>query len=150
MKKGLLLLAALLSFSAHALTIEFVGPCSHKPLISSQVSATAAKSVGELTIATLERFRVPHAGAAQGLNTAFNTPIGMDAMEVISDVEMRSYGWCYAVDNAIPELFPNQIPLNSKMQKITWFYGFAHYYKGQWLSQCEAAWEVKPDFLCKK
>lgn len=150
MKIGLLIIAALTSFCAQALTIEFVGPCGHKPMLSSQVQATAAKTVGDLTIATLERFRVPYAGNAQGLNTAFNTPIGMDAMEVISDYEMKSYGWCYAVDNAIPEIFPNVFPLSAKIQKITWFYGFAHYYKGEWLSQCEPAWEVKPDFLCKR
>ncbi|WP_408097728.1 hypothetical protein ACJVC5_02105 [Peredibacter sp. HCB2-198] len=149
MKKFFVLLV-LLVFEAKALTIEFLGPCSQKPLLTSQVKSTTAKSVGELTIATLERFRAPHAGNTRGLNTAFNTPIGLDAMEVISDYEMRSYGWCYSVDNAIPEVFPDEFPISNKIQKITWFYGYAHYYKGEWLSQCEPAWEIRPAFLCIK
>jgi len=135
-----LLLASLLS-------VEFVGPCSSEPLLSATASRDQASTVGELTIQTLDRFTIPYLGTAGGLNSAFGTPIGLDALEVLSDSEMRSYGWCYSVDGVAPEVYPHEIAL-SEVSKIRWFYAFAHYVRGQWVSQCEPAYELVPEFLC--
>lgn len=134
---------------ASLLTIEFIGPCSPKPLLQTTASVNSAADVGALTIMTLRSRGIPFAGTERGLNSAFETPIGDGALEVISDTEMRSYGWCYQVDGLVPEVFPDDYLLDQGMRRITWFFGFAHYKHGQWVSQCEPAYNIKPKFLCK-
>lgn len=131
------------------LAIEFIGPCDVKPLLMSSVRPSETSNVGSVTIDILEKFEIPFQGTSAGLNSAFGTPIGMDALEVISDQEMRSYGWCYSVDGNSPEVMPDQFKVNASMKKITWFYAFARYSKGEWVSQCEPAFKIKPEFLCR-
>lgn len=133
---------------ASSLSIEFIGPCSVGPLLKTNVEQGPARTVGAATIATLEKFEIDYQGTEAGLNSAFGTPVGMDAMEVISDTEMRSYGWCYQVDGSIPEAFPNGIPLASVQHEIRWFYAYAHYLNGEWVSQCEPAYKLRPAILC--
>ena len=89
-------------------------------------------------------------GTHEGLNSVFNTPVGMEALEVLSDTEMRAYGWCYSVNGVSPEVFPHQVPLNPEIKEITWTFGFAHYYRGEWITQCTPAYTIRPAFLCKK
>jgi hypothetical protein len=105
--------------------------------------------VGELTIAILTQFKIPFKGSPEGLITAFHTPTGDDSVEILSDVELRAYGWCFSVDGVSPELYPHEVPLTHETKSITWYYGFAHYSKGEWISQCTMAHTVKPQFLCK-
>ena len=134
-------------FLVAALSIEFIGPCSVKPLLQSNVSGEFPH-VGAVTVSTLDRFEVDYAGNEAGLNSVFGTPTGMQAMEVISDTEMRSYGWCFDVDGRLPEEFPDHVSLQG-VRHVRWFFGFAHYLNGQWVSQCEPAYKVKPAFLCQ-
>lgn len=147
MKK--ILLASLFSFSAYAVELTFIGPCSDKFIMRTQVNENYA-TVGELTVATLTKFGIPFLGTDQGLNSVFETPVGMDALEILSDTEMRSYGWCYAVNGVSPEVFPHEIPLTDDIQSITWTFGFAHFKNGQWLSLCTPAHQVKPAQMCEK
>lgn len=133
--------------AAALLVLEFVGPCSSRPLIK-QSFPVQFPTVGHTTAAFLRGHRIPYKGGIEGIQTLFGTPVGMDAMEVISDREMRSYGWCYRVDGQVPEVFPHHYPVSPRTKKISWFYGFAHYLNGQWVSQCEPAYKVKPAFLC--
>ncbi len=132
---------------AALLVLEFIGPCSSKPLFKQEIRESQA-TVGHTTVASLDKKKILYTGSAQGIQSVFGTPVGMDAMEVISDFEMRSYGWCYKVDGETPEVFPHDYPITAKTKRITWFYGFAHYLNGEWISQCEAAHKIKPDFLC--
>lgn len=98
---------------------------------------------------TLNQFQISYQGNEAGLNSAFGSPIGLEALEVISEREMRSYGWCFAIDGIIPEVYPDQLLLSNVKSEIKWFFGFAHFLDGQWISQCEPAYEIKPAFLCK-
>ena len=131
------------------LQLEFIGPCAQTPLWSGQISHPDS-SVGQQTIHTLADQKIYYQGNANGLVSAFGTPVGSDALEVIGNQEMRSYGWCYAVDGVTPEVYPDQYPITNATQKITWFFGYAHYLNGQWRSQCEVAAAIKPAFLCQK
>lgn len=135
---------------AATLSLEFIGPCSSTPLLETQVMYGTQEHVGKLTVDTLENFEVRYQGNEQGLNSAFGTPIGLDALEVISDTEMRSYGWCFNVDGIIPETYPNETFLTEGSNRVTWFYGFAHYKNGEWISQCEPAYKIKPQFICQE
>ncbi len=139
-----------LSILLPLLTIEFFGPCETSPLLTQTINPMAAKNVGVVTISTLEKNKIPYKGNESALSTAFETPVGMDALEVISDTEMRAYGWCYEVDGKIAEVFADKYKLNDSIKKITWFYGFAHYKNGEWISQCELTSKLKPEFLCGK
>jgi hypothetical protein len=143
------LLLLLVSFSVQAIEFKVIGPCTDKPLLQSRVSGTFS-NVGELTIKTLKNLHIPHSGTEAGIVSIYKTPVGDAALEVLSDYEMRAYGWCYSVDGVSPEIYPDEVPVTSETKSITWHYGFAHYYKGEWISQCTPANSVKPDFICQE
>lgn len=93
-------------------------------------------SVGELTIKMLIEYEVPFQGSEQGLNSILNSPTGLDAMVMISESEMKAYGWCYKVNGVAPELFPHEILIEDESDEILWFWGYAHYQNGEWIAQC--------------
>lgn len=142
-----LLLSLFVSLSASAIELKFIGPCQEEFIMRTEVTEEF-DNVGELTIATLAKFKIPFQGTAQGLNSAFETPTGNAAMEIISNTEMRAYGWCYSVDGFSPEVFPHEIPITPDTKSITWTFGFAHMKGGQWIAQCTPAWTVKPASMC--
>ncbi len=142
-------ITALISLSSFALEIKFIGPCEERFIMRAEVKENYS-NVGELTIATLTKFGIPFKGSPEGLSSAFNTPTGDDSLEILSDDEMRAYGWCFSVDGVSPEVYPHQIPVTSETKSIVWHYGFAHYYKGEWITQCTPAYTIKPAFICKK
>jgi len=125
--------------------LQFIGPCSEVPLLKTQVAQVG--NVGSVTIDALNKAGAPYVGSEQGLNSAFKTPTGMEALEVISDREMRSYGWCFAVDGDVPEDYADAVSMDG-VKQVTWYFAFAHYLDGHWISQCEPAYKTKPAFLC--
>lgn len=141
-------LALLVSFSALAYEISFVGPCSNTPIIEDKIGAKFA-TVGDLTVHFLNKNNIPFKGSERGILSVFNSPYGDDAVEVISDTELRAYGWCYFVNDMGPDVFADEYPLDASVKKIEWLFGFAHYKDGVWLTSCTPAFTVKPDFLCK-
>jgi len=143
------ILILLLSFSALAYQVSFVGPCDSQPIVEVEVKTKLA-TVGDLTVHFLDTKRIPFIGNAGALQSVFDTPMGDEAIEVRSDNEMRAYGWCYFVNDLEPDVFANEYPLDESVQKIEWIFGFAHYKNGEWISSCTPAFTVKPDFLCKK
>jgi hypothetical protein len=135
---------------ASAVTLEFVGPCSRQPLLSENIDFPLAKNVGELTVSILDLHRIPYRGSPGGIAEAFGAPSGLDANVVISDEEMLSYGWCFSVDGVAPDVYPDQIPLISKIRKIEWFYAYSHYVRGEWVAQCVHAWKrPHPESGCR-
>ena len=141
------IIALFISLPLFAVEITFTGPCDKNFIMRTKVTETY-ENVGELTISVLTKYKIPFKGSPEGLVSAFNTPTGDGSVEVLSDVEMRAYGWCYSVDGVSPELYSNEIPITSETKSISWYYGFAHYYKGEWIAQCTPAHTVKPRFLC--
>ncbi|WPU63969.1 hypothetical protein [Peredibacter starrii] len=146
MKK--LILLTLMTFSAHAVELKFIGPCDEDFIMKTEVTEDFP-NVGELTIATLAKFNIPFKGSSEGLASAFETPTGAAAIEKISEVEYRAYGWCFSVDGEAPDLYPHQVQVTPLSKEITWTFGFARYYKGEWITQCTPAFTVKPAFLCE-
>lgn len=148
MKKFLILSALFLSLSVFAVELKFIGPCSIEFIMKVNVDE-AYTDVGTLTISTLSKFSIPHQGTPEGLVSAFETPFGDEAIEVISDEELRAYGWCFAVDDIAPEVYPHEAPITAETKSVVWTFGFARFYKGEWVTQCTPAHTVKPAFLCK-
>ncbi len=140
---------ALLFFSspsAFALSYEIVGACEERPLYQGQHPAGAA-SAGAATIEILEKLGLPFQGSEGGINSILHTPVGDEALEILSDTEMRAYGWCFEVDGLQPDVMPDKIPLRGS-ERLRWFYAFSHYKAGEWVSYCEPAYLVRPASLC--
>jgi hypothetical protein len=80
----------------------------------------------------------------------FFTPTGEDALEILSRRQMRSYGWCYTVDGVAPEVYPSDFLIEETTGVIEWFFGYAFYDSGEWLSQCEPLHLSPYPFICSK
>lgn len=144
----MIFLATFISFSAEAIELKFIGPCEDAFIMKTEVTETY-ENVGELTIETLKKFSIPHSGTPAGLASAFETPVGDESVEVLSETEMRAYGWCYSVDGVAAEVYPDETPVTPETKSIVWHYGYARFTNGEWITQCTPAWEIKPAFLCK-
>ena len=142
------LFVGLASVKASAAWIAFVGPCDQRPLTVIETPAHSTSSAGAITLAVLQRSEIPFVGTEQGFASIFGTPTGMDSMEVISDDEMLAYGWCFSVNDHSPEVYPHEYPVNQQ-DRILWWYGYAHYKRGEWITQCTPAFRRKPAFLCQ-
>lgn len=136
-----------LSFSTSAVDFEVLEPCTGKVKVSSKIEATYY-NVGLATVGELGRLGVDFVGSELGVHSMYGTPVGEQALEIISRLEMRSYGWCYEVDGEVPEVLPFSFPMDKEMKKITWFFGYATYVAGEWKGQCDKVSELKPAFIC--
>lgn len=99
-------------------------------------ASDVGSSIGELTIRMLDEYQVPYLGSEQGFNSILNSPTGLDAMVIISDSEMKAYGWCFEINGEIPEVYPNEVFINSTSDNVLWFWGYAHYKNSEWVAQC--------------
>lgn len=140
------ILAVAVPLPVMAIELSFVGPCSEEFIMKTQTTEEFAH-VGELTMAVLDKFSIPYQGSAEGMASVLGYG---NYMETLSANEFRAYGWCYKVDGVIPEVFPYEAYLTPENKSVTWVYGFSHFKNGQWLSQCEEAFKVKPKELCEK
>ncbi len=143
-----LILLALLSFCVEASSLSLIGPCHEGPAFEQGLKIQSGESVGAYTVRFLEHFGIDYIGSERGMNSILNTPTGMDAMEIISDREMNAYGWCYSVNGFSPEVYPDEFEMKEG-DVVKWWFGYAHYYEGQWLTQCSPSFERKPKFLCE-
>lgn len=133
-----------LSFSA---TINITDPCSGDIVHSFKILNTK-RSVGAITKTTLVQNKIDHIATEDGVVSIYNTPEGLDSMEVISDTQLRRYGWCYMINGTLPDTLAGQTYIQ-KRDTITWFYGYSLYDRGSWYGYCDKASNIKPKFLCK-
>lgn len=138
----------LISSQAHAFEVQFIGPCLEQPLLSQEVDFSEGMNVGEVSLKVLEDNQIPYQGVSAGFNQIFGSAIGLDAMEVISDNEMMAYGWCFEVDGEIPEVLADKVKVSESTKIVTWFYGYAHFLNGEWVSQCLKSHLRKPTKFC--
>lgn len=150
MKKLLFASLIALPLTTHALTWKIFGPCSDKPLYEGAYQADLNKSIGEISIEIFEKNKIAYVGVPAGFNSINNSPTGLDALEVVSDTEMRAYGWCYLVNNKMPVEMPDQVKPKSQDDKLVWFYGYGTNKDNVWIEYCSPGYWVKPDQFCKK
>ncbi|MAF90623.1 MAG: hypothetical protein VX583_03910 [Bdellovibrionota bacterium] len=138
------------SLSSTGLEIEFYGPCQDQALVSEKIlEFPEGQSIGQLTVSYLKLRKIPYKGSAQGFNSIFSTPTGLEALEVVSDNEMFSYGWCYWVNGKLLEVYPNELKAKPA-DRLQWVYSYAQFKDGKWISQCVPALQRKPQFLCRR
>ena len=136
-----------LSLTSQAGTLNIIGPCDKSPVISHEFSLESEVSVGKLSVDSFESLNVPYIGSELGMNSIINTPTGMDAMEIISDSEMMAYGWCYSVNGFEPGEYPNKVYVKND-DSVIWWFGYAHYKDGQWITQCTPSYERRSPQFC--
>ncbi len=142
-----ILITLLFSLTAQAGTLNIVGPCDKTPVIEHEFSIESEVSVGKLSVETFESLGVSYIGSELGMNSILDTPTGMDAMEIISDSEMLAYGWCYSVNGFEPGEYPNKVFVR-KDDDVVWWFGYAHYKDGQWITQCTPSHERRSPKFC--
>lgn len=143
MKLSLFASVLFFQFSVMASTVEVIGACSETPeFISEDVLHDQTKTLGDLTIEIFNQNKIPYQGSREGISQIFNSAIGDDAIEVLSEDEARFYGWCVHVDGVEPGLMPDQVILTNPASKITWFYAYASVYKNEWKEMCVPAYKV--------
>ena len=148
MKNTFFIFTLLISITTYGGVIEFVGPCSEQPLISKSFDISQGQdSVGEITLQTLFKNNIPFTGSSQGFSSILDTPTGMGAIEVISDTEMMAYGWCYKVNDFEPAEFPDQVFVRQD-DRIQWWFGYAHYKAGKWITQCTPSYLRRSQQFC--
>ena len=131
-----------------AMTVSFTKPCLSDISTSFYHPEKENLSVGQITLKALEELKIPYIGSEDGINSIFKSPVGLDAIEIISDREMYAYGWCYSVNGVEPEILPGRYGVRPG-DEIVWWYGYAHYKDGRWISQCELSSFREDSDFCK-
>lgn len=127
----------LIPFYSFALSFKVQDPCSSKILFEKEVELGSPSDLAALTLDVLNQSDIPFDANVSGVKSIFNTPVGLDALDVISDSQMRAYGWCYKIDGEVSEQFAYEQMISSLNQSITWYYGYAYYSSGLWYKICQ-------------
>lgn len=135
------------TLNVSALEFSVIGPCDPKPILKTQAPSQET-TLGDLTLEVLKANQMPFQGDRSGIKMIAGSPMGDDALEVLSDSLMRAYGWCVLVDGRQPDRMPDEVPLNLATKEITWFYAFALYDRGEWKSFCTPSHQVQPSQVC--
>jgi hypothetical protein len=132
MKFFTLLILLIFSQSSFALHFEIRGK---KQILSfsQDFKSLLPRTIGDITIEVLEKNQIAYEGSTAGLNSLMG--LGND-MEVLSDQEMKAYGWCFSLDGKVPETMSDETLVITQDSSVVWFYAFAHYKNGQWIKQC--------------
>jgi len=138
----------ILNVSLYALDFTIVGPCNKAPLFNKKINVSAEVNLGELSVAVLTKNQIPFKGAAEGINSIYNTPVGIDAIEVVSDTKMRAYGWCFSIDGEVPDKMPDQIPVFKDSKKVLWWFAYSTQDMGKWVDYCVPSYNVRAAQFC--
>lgn len=142
-------LGILFSFQALALEFTVIGPCEEKPVLKVTV-ASQEIALGELTVLVLTENKIPFQGDRSGIKVIAGSPSGDESLELISDTQMKAYGWCVDVDGQQPGQMPDEVRLSADTKNVTWYYAFAFYDQGVWKNFCTPSYQNKPSQICPK
>lgn len=126
------LLTVLLSIQSLAVTFLVTGKNSES-LLKTQVTTALPKNLGEISISVFDDLHIPYKGGTYGLTELFG--LGQTT-EIISDTEMKAYGWCFSINKLTPDTMSDQTMVNENSDVIHWYYAYAHYKDGLWIGQC--------------
>ena len=138
----------LISTNLFAAQITIQRPCSNESFVDFKYKLDGKSNVGTETVRILNDLKVPFQGTERGMSSILNTPTGLNAMDVINDTEMLAYGWCYAVNGFEPGSYADEFEV-SKDDHIVWWYGYARYKDGQWITQCTPSVSRQDSVFCK-
>ncbi len=137
-----------LAQSTFALNFKVFGPCQDQALLDIDTEISKSISAGELTVELFNKNHVPYLGATAYMQSIYNTPFGLDAMEVVSDSYMRSHGWVYSVNGNVPDTYPHEVFVTNDAQVI-WYFGYVVYDSGVWATEYLYTNKIKPEQFCQ-
>jgi hypothetical protein len=143
-----LFLVFLFPVQVFALSFEVIGPCSEKPIYQTETNLQNL-SLGVITEQLLKQGGVPYTGSPSGIQSIANSPVGKDAIEVLSDASILAYGWCVEVDGFQADRMPDQVIVDELAKKIRWFYAFSLYQAGEWKQYCTPSYLIRSSQICK-
>jgi hypothetical protein len=150
MKKLILILISIASVQSQALTLKITGPCSEEPAYEAQVKANLSSSIGQISQEIFDAEKIWYVGSSSGFAAIDGSPTGSAAVEVVSENEMRAYGWCYSVNGKVANVMPDKLTPRSQEDVVEWFFGYATLKNNQWSSEpCAPAAKLKSNKFCK-
>ncbi len=145
-----IILLLILSLQAFAIRFSISELCTDSKYLDIEIPLNNESTVSKITLDSFLENNVEFIGDERSVNSIIGTPTGLDSYEVISDNEMRVYGWCFEVDGVQPDRFMNEIKIDPKINHhINWFFGSAHFKDGAWLTYCTPSYENRSPFICK-
>jgi hypothetical protein len=120
-----------------ATTFEVVGPNSIL-IPKEEVQVNPDHSLGKITVDFFKQKQLNFEGNESGIVSI--NQLG-NWIDVISDTEMKAYGWCFSINGEVPETMSDQTFLTNQNDKIRWFYAYAHYLNGEWIDQCRKIYQ---------
>lgn len=137
MKNFIFLAGALLCLDVHAVTFKVVGNVKEPVIEEQSVNAEIGESVGSISHRMFTSFQSQIGLDYDGNESGVIRLAGLkNEIEVISDREMKAYGWCYSVNGNAPDVMPDAFLIESEKDAILWFYAYTLYLDGVWLNQC--------------
>jgi hypothetical protein len=146
----LICLALTYSYNVSSITFEVVGPCNEKAEFMGASEVDLAQNVGLASIELFQKNKIPFTGSAEGMSSILNTPTGLEAIEVLSDTKMRAYGWCFSVNDFIPDVLSNEVFFTKQNDHLRWFYAYSTYDQGVWLDYCVPSYRIRAEQFCRK
>ena len=137
--KTIALMLLLVVTNSEAIEIKIRRPYTNQIFKTSiyDVKKEDSLSVGQISINFFNDNFIPFIGNELGFNSIFDTPTGIDAMEIESEDRMKVYGWCFLLNGELGENMPGITLPKSNDDTIEWFYGYSQYDSGDWLNYCE-------------
>lgn len=126
------LFIVLVSLNAYALTFKVIGKNS-EVLFSSTTEVSLPQTVGQISVENFNKNQIPFVGDIDGIVNIYRIESELD---LISDTDMKAYGWCYSINGIVPEDFVHKVNVTAQETELVWFYGYAYYKSGEWVSQC--------------
>lgn len=128
-----LFLAVLFSFSiSQAVTLKVIGK-NGEVLFSGDKDVSLPQTVGQVSVVFFNANQIPFVGDIDGIVSVYG--LGSD-LDLISDTDMKAYGWCYSVNGVVPEDFVHKVNIDEQKTELVWFFAYAYYKAGQWIQQC--------------
>lgn len=122
----------LVSLNAYALTSKVIGKNS-EVLFSAATEVALPQTVGQISVEFFNKNQIPFVGDIDGIVSIYDIN---SELELISDTDMKAHGWCYSVNGVVPEDFVHKVSVSKQETELVWFYGYAYYQAGEWVSQC--------------
>lgn len=147
--KKLFLLFFVLSFKANAVEFKIQNICDDSTFLDSDISIFLPEYVSKITHYMFENFEVAFNGDENSISSILGSPTGDQSIEIVSNEHMFIYGWCYEVDGVQPDVLMSQFLVDPRNHKeIRWIFGYAEYFRGEWLSYCTPVYKNPRAFIC--
>jgi hypothetical protein len=126
--------------AAQAVTFE-VQDQTGNVIFSETHDADLSKSAGLFTVDAFNEAQNLHKLTFKGDEDGLVSVNSLaNDTKVISQTEIKAYGWCFSINGVVPSTMSNETFFLSNSDTLTWFYGYAHYLNGNWVNMCVPAW----------